>query len=243
MAGGKMGAGGVQLVGPWDVLGAFLQKASVHERWISAMDRAIGKEAHHLANEIRNSFNNQGSAGKKWEPPSANTLLLRRAKGTRGRTKALMVHGDLRGSIKAKRAGKTEWFVGVHRSARARRTGKSLANIAAIQEFGADNFDIPVTEKMRRFFWYLHNKTRGAWRPGSRRRAPKFMIMPISKHKTVITLRIPARPFIGPIWKAEKEASGYRIVNQTMVEIGWPGSIGAATGLGFIRGITGSRMR
>jgi hypothetical protein len=207
------------------------------------MDRAIGKEAHKIANMIRDAFNSQGSHGTKWEPPAEETLRMRRAKGKRGRTKALMVYGDLRGSIKVKKVGSTEWFVGVHRSAKHRRTGKALANIAAIHEFGADGFTIPVTKKMRAYFWFLHLKTRGAWRAGSGRKPPKFMIMPIHPSKTVIEMRIPARPFIRPVWEGEKEESGNRIVKQTLVEIGWPGSVGAATGLGFLQGVLGSRIR
>jgi hypothetical protein len=241
VAGGK--AGGVSLYGPWGPLGAFLQKASVHARWERALDRAIGKEAHKIAKMISDTFNAQGAKGKKWKPPAAGTLLMRRAKGKRGRTKALMVYGDLKGSIKVKHAGSTEWFVGIHRSAKGKRGGKALANVGAIHEFGAPRFEIPVTRKMRAYFWYLHIKTRGAWRPGTGRKPPKFMVMPIHPGKTEIRMSIPARPFIRPVWDAEKEESGNRIVKQTLVEIGWPGAVGAATGLGFLQGAAGSRIR
>lgn len=241
MAGTK--AGGITLTGPWGPLGTFLQKASLHERWERAMDRAIAKEAHRIAKLIIDSFNEQGSHGTKWQPPAENTLKMRRAKGKRGRTKSLLVYGDLKGSVKVKKAGSTEYFVGVHRSAKAKRTGRSLADVGAINEFGAANFQIPVTQKMRSYFWFLHLKTRGAWRPGSGRRPPRFMIYPISPRKTVITMTIPARPFIRPVWEGEKEKTGDNIVQQTLVEIGWPSGVGAATGLGFLQGVQGSRIR
>lgn len=242
MAGGRS-AGGITLTGPWGPLGAFLQKASIKERWERAIDRAIGKEAHRIAKLIIDSFNNQGHGGTKWEPPSEQTLKMRRARGKRGRTKALLVNGDLKGSIKVKKAESMSWFVGVHRTAKAKRTGKSLANVGAIHEFGTKSYSIRVTKKMRAYFWFLHLKTRGAWRAGSGRRPPKYMIMPIHPSKTVIQMRIPARPFIRPVWDSEGKEWGERVVQQTLVEIGWPGSVGFATGLGFLQGVQGSRIR
>lgn len=63
---------------------------------------------------------------------------------------------------------------------------------AAVHEFGKSNITIPVTAKMRGFFWHMFRETGDE----------KYKWMALTK-KTVFTITMPARPYIRPSIKDE----------------------------------------
>jgi hypothetical protein len=145
-----------------------------------SFDRAIAQEAHHMQRAIIQTFTQQGAGRVRWAPLSEMTLALRRRRRFAG-TKALIDRGDLRRSIKVRKAtgrdaggrftsgGGASYFIGVHRTERA-ADGGPLVNIAVIHEQGA--------------------------------RIKIFGKSPA---------RIPARPFIAPVWEKEGQKSAERI--------------------------------
>lgn len=96
-----------------------------------------------------------------------------------GGAKPLINHGDLWNSITHAIVGEDEAFAGVLRSSRS-KDGTSMANIAAVHEFGCL---IAVTPKMRGWFRYRGH--------------------PLKRSTTYI--RIPMRPTFGPVVEAKAE--------------------------------------
>lgn len=220
----------VRLTGEWKALAQTLSKMGSPALWTAASSQAMGREAHRLRGIIIKGFNAQGPKGVKWKKLAHMTIALRRAMGFRG-TKALMRSGDLRNSIKVVEEGSEDWFVGVHRTARS-KTGQPLVDIATVHELGSKGeIRIKVTPKMRRFFMAMFLKTTSVahrrrmsksartGKPG-RGRMPKFAIMPLSPSTKVLVIRIPARPFIGPVWDSEKDTSAANVINGTLRNMG-----------------------
>ena len=153
-----------------------------------AIQRVLGQEARFFQAEIKKGFRTQSPAGgAKFKPLSPLTLAIRRFTGFGG-TKALIVRGDLRNSVKAVQVG-DGIFVGVLRSARG-RNGKSLFNIAAVHEFGSGPIVIQVTKKMRGFLAMAFTAAFG----GISRGGGGFST-------GIIVTRIPPRPFIRPVFE------------------------------------------
>jgi hypothetical protein len=101
-------------------------------------------------------------------------------------TKALIGAGDLIGGIRAIHKGDTS-FIGIMRSARS-RDGKSLYNVARIHEFGAGPKAVAMTPKQRA---YLHAMFK------------RIGTLKVGKGGGgVLTIRIPARPFVRPVFNA-----------------------------------------
>lgn len=153
-----------------------------------AFDAVVLQEALFFERKVKAGFRNQAPGGRPFKPLSPNTLKIRRFLGFRG-SKALIVRGDLRNSVKAIAVSRGVAFVGVRRSARA-RGGKSLVNIARIHEFGAGPIIIRITPKMRRFLAAAgvfdgDGSSSGSGSSGG--------------GVGVIVVRIPARPFLGPV--------------------------------------------
>ena len=177
--------------GPWQQLGGALTTLGDPKKMEKAFEKSLSREAHRLQAKIVQTFGAQAAPGVRWAPLSAMTLELRARRGFGG-SKALLDRGDLRRSIKVRRAntrnaqgqfvaggkGKaTAYFVGVYRSERS-RGGGPLVNIAIIQEGGA---------------------TIKIFGSGS--------------------ATIPPRPFIGPIWATEAKKSARRIFKDFRREI------------------------
>lgn len=101
-------------------------------------------------------------------------------------TKALIVQADLRNSITVVRDG-DRVLVGVLRTAR-NRAGRSLVNIAALQEHGSRPIVVHLTPKARAF---LHAAFRHAGLDG-----------PSSGQlgTGIAVIHIPARPFLAPVF-------------------------------------------
>jgi hypothetical protein len=117
-------------------------------------------------------------------------------------TKALINTGDLVNSIRAIHQGDRS-FIGVLRTART-RDGKSLVNVASIHEFGVGPKAVVLTAKARRFLAVMYRQ----------------MGIPPKVGKGgggTVTIRIPARPFVRPVFKmlfGNHREAGARIVQR-----------------------------
>lgn len=166
----------VSLGAGWGQAAAALKGMS--QRWNRAVDQALMKEAHLLrGNIVRNIASGGQHAGKPFKPLSPNTLAIRKFKGFGG-SKPLVVTGALRSAVSVVRMGAAV-FVGIRRAGK----GKGGANLASLHEFGGGPWTRPMTAKQRRFLMAAL-KNSGASSPGT--------------GGGMLTIRIPARPFVGP---------------------------------------------
>lgn len=143
---------------------------------------ALKKIAVLAEREMKLNIRNRGGTGSRFKPNALTTTLLKRS------SSPLIRNADLMGSITSQFEVSllaTSVFVGVLRTKRA-RDGQSMANIAAIHEFGTKPFVIPVTDGIRRLFLALFFLTGGAIKPLSAR-------TPVIVHPGH-----PPRPFIRP---------------------------------------------
>lgn len=162
----------------WRRAKAILQKAP---EFMAEVDRAIQREAVRMEGVIKRGIRDQAPGGRPFRPLHPVTVAAKRS------SKALIDTGTLIGGIKASRLGTAAWFVGVHRTARGRR-GEKLFDLAVIHEFGAKP---RVTERMRRFL---------ARKPRKGERKPVIFLK-----RTTRRIKIPARPFIRPSFRAERK--------------------------------------
>ena len=123
-------------------------------------------------------------AGRPFLPLAPPTLAICQFRGFRG-DKALLVQGDLRNSITVVKDG-DRVLVGVLRSAR-NSAGKSLVDIAALQEHGSGPIAMRLTPKARAFLHAAFRRA-GLDRPSSG--APGLGIA---------IVQIPPRPFLAPV--------------------------------------------
>ena len=175
---------GLIKVGAWRQTRRIL--AAGPARTAAAIDKVMLQEALFFEKKVKTGFRTQAPGGKPFKPLAANTLKVRRFRGFRG-TKALIVKGDLRNSVKAIPISRGVAFVGVRRGAR-RRDGKDLVNIAKIHEFGFGPIIIRITPKMRRFLFAAGIIGGRGGGGGGGEGGPG-----------IIVVRIPARPFLGPV--------------------------------------------
>ncbi|MCG8668634.1 MAG: hypothetical protein MI867_04410, partial [Pseudomonadales bacterium] len=114
-----------------------------------AIDKTVAQEARFFQRKIKEGLRRQAPGGQRFKPLSPLTLAVRRFQGFGG-SKALIVRGDLRNSIKVRKERPGRYFVGVLKSARGRQ-GQKLVNVAAVHEFGHGPIVIQVTAAMRGF--------------------------------------------------------------------------------------------
>ena len=177
----------INTVGDWDKAARILGAAPRRIRL--ALDRAVLQEAQFFRKKVVEGFRTQSPAGKDFKPLAATTLAIRRFQGFKG-TKALLRSGDLKNSVKVvKRVTPlgAEAFIGVLRTARSKK-GAPLVNIARVHEFGAGPIVIQVTPAMRKFLAAAFRQELGGFGGGRGGVA-----------RGIIIVRIPARPFIGPV--------------------------------------------
>lgn len=183
-------------IGAWRTSRRILQAGPARVR--EAVRRTAMAEALFFETKAKQGIRSQAPGGRRFAPLSPNTLKVRRFLRFRG-TKALMVRGDLRNSIKAVPVGTSSAFVGVLRGSRGSR-GQDLVNVAATHEFGAGPIVIRITPKMRAFlaaagvFGSGGGAGSGSQKPGV----------------GVIVVRIPARPFMRPILDAHFQGAEFR---------------------------------
>lgn len=160
--------------------------ANLDSNFIAAANKAILQEAHVLRTHIIRAFTNGGPPGKQWTPHSPLTVAIRKAQGFNG-TKLLIRSGTLRNSVSAVKVGNA-YFVGVLRRAVTNSDGRnrSSIDIAILHEYGGN--PIPITAKMRRFFFAMLKKAGVDSKVAGRGTSKGF-------------IRIPPRPFLGPIFE------------------------------------------
>lgn len=154
-----------------------------------ALAVAVAQEAQFFRRKVVEGIREGAPGGQRFEPLKETTLAIRRFTGFQG-TKALIVRGDLRSSIKVvNRTGVlgAESFIGVLRSAKS-SDGKDLVNIAAVHEFGSRTFLIEVTPAMRRFLAAAFSQELGGLSGGRG-----------GLTRGVIVVKIPPRPFLQPV--------------------------------------------
>lgn len=100
-----------------------------------AIQKGLKQEAQLFRTLIVKGIRDQAPGGKKFKPLSPTTLAIRRWRGRKG-TKALIDTATMIRSFVTKRVGDDSIFIGLLRTSRS-KDGKSLANIGAIQEYGA----------------------------------------------------------------------------------------------------------
>ena len=200
------------MTGGWNKTGNLLRTLGNGTKWQRAKKKACMKEAHRLRRLMIEAFNAGGPPGKRWKRLSPFTQWLRRIR-RKGDGRPLLDTGSLRNSHSVVDVDRDTVFVGIHRTAKRRKRvggGRSkkkqppLVDLAALHEHGSDPIYIRVTPLMR---WYFKNvlfvKSKGD-------------IKPLKKSTIAIVVRIPARPWVGPIWKAEQDQSARNVMRDTM---------------------------
>lgn len=209
-------------IGPWRKTRRILAATPI--QLSRAVDRVVLQEAQFFRTRVVRGFRSQAPGGKKFKPPSENTIKIRRFLGFGG-TKALIVRSDLRNSVKVHRTGRGSAFVGVRRGARGKK-GQDLVNVARVHEFGAGPIVIRITDKMRRFLGAAGVLGQGGGGGGGG-----------GGGVGIIVVRIPARPFLRPVF--EKHMIGaeanrrvlWRISRALNLDLGTPsGGAPSATG-------------
>lgn len=195
----------VRKTGDWALARRILAEGPAKLR--GSIGTAMRQEAELLRGEIVNGITTQAPGGEAFKPLSPLTLAARKLAGFGG-TKALLVRGDLRNSIAAIVRG-DEAFVGVPRKARS-KDGRSLVDVAQVQEFGSNPIVIPITPRMRRFLFALLRQAGKEPSGGS--------------GKGVVVVTIPARPFLRPAFKKFSEGAQRRFLGRVAAQLGWGGA-------------------
>lgn len=200
------------LVGDWSKARAVVD--TMVANFQRAQEKAVAREALLLRGHIVKNITSGGAhAGKPFAPLSAMTLAVRKLRGFGG-TKPLLVTAALRNSVAVVKLKNGTTFVGIRRGSVPGKGGKRPANIAEILEFGG-SWTVTLTRKMRRFL------ALAARRAGLARGASTGA----GGGGRVITIRIPARPYVGPVvdkfaqpddvrkrfWKSVAEDMGYAL--------------------------------
>lgn len=167
----------------FDVTAEGLQE--IRRRIPGVMKKALKRQALRLRSYMQLQIRRGGIP--KFKPLAESTKKRKKS------SKPLIDKGDLIRSINVDMLdGGNGAFVGVNRQVRNRK-GNRLENIAEFHEFGTKPFQIPVTAKMR-WWWYFQFKS-GIFKS------------PLKPTTTVINHPgIPKRPFIVPafdIWKKD----------------------------------------
>lgn len=171
----------IKLVGDWAAASRIVETMAA--RFTAAADRAVLQEAHYLRGQMVQNITSGGAlAGAPFAPLSPATLLIRRFLGFGG-GKPLLVSGALRNGITVRKMPGGGAFVGVLRQGGGKR---DLANVAEVHEFGAGPFQIVMTDRQRRFLMAALRSMGGPGGPGR-------------TGGGVLVIRIPPRPFIGPV--------------------------------------------
>lgn len=195
----------VTKIGPWSRIGKLLEAAP--RRLQAVFDKALLQEAQFLRTKIVEGIREQAPGGRQFAPVAPTTVAIRQFRGFRG-TKALLVQGDLRNSITVVKDG-DRVLVGVLRTARS-RSGKSLVDIAALQEHGSQPIVVRITPRARAFlhaaFRHAGLDERSSGQPGI----------------GIAIIQIPARPFLAPVFDkyAQPEQVSRRFLERVAALLG-----------------------
>jgi hypothetical protein len=157
---------------------------SAQRRIDLAWRKAILQEAHFWRKEIVQGLTKQAPGGKRFKPLAESTILKRKSEGFAGR-KALIRTATFRRNIKVSERSNNV-FIGVLRGTRT-SDGKDMVNIARVHEEGRV-IVIKVTPKMRKYFFAMLKRMGAVPTGGSG-----------GFKRGILVIKIPARPFIGPI--------------------------------------------
>jgi len=186
---------GVVKVGEWARAGQLLSRAA--HGMEGSIQRALRAEAEGLRREIVLGLTNQAPGGDPILPLAETTLAARRLTGFSG-TNALIHRADLRNAMSVTLQNLSV-FVGVPRKT---VRGKSLVDIAKMNEFGFGPIVIRVTEAMRRFLFVLYREA-GMERGGGE-----------GHGRGVVIVRIPARPFLRPAFEKWRVGARQRFLGR-----------------------------
>lgn len=190
----------VKKIGPWAKVGRLL--ATAPRRMQAVFDKALWQEGQFLRTKIVEGIREQAPGGRAFTPLAPTTLAIRQFRGFRG-SKALIVQADLRNSITVVRDG-DRVLVGVLRTAR-NRAGKSLVDIAALQEYGSRPIVVHLTPRARAF---LHAAFRHAGLDGPSSGQPGTGIA---------VIQIPRRPIFSPVF--DKEAQPEQVARRFLERV------------------------
>ncbi len=194
-------------VGQWQK--ALIATGVTRQRLGAAITKSVLQDAAFLRKQIVQGIRRQAPAGKKFRQLAPTTIAVRRFRGFRG-SKALIVRADLINSIQVKKL-RGAAFIGVLKQKRS-PDGRSLADIARVQEFGSKTIVIEMTDKMRRFLFAAFASGAGTAGGGGGG----------GGGTGIIILRIPPRPFLRPVFKkfAKPSVMRPRILNRLALNMG-----------------------
>lgn len=180
---------------------------AMRNRFEAAVRVALMREAHFLRGKMVSGIASGAPGGQAFKPLSPITLAMRKARGFGG-TKPLIVTGTLRRSFSVVQVrGGTSIggavFVGIHRSARG-KNGKSLVNIAEIHEYGR-SWKQKLSPRARRYLFAILNKTNIGRGPAGRNAQGRFTkgkYISRGSGDGMMSIHIPARPFVRPVFEA-----------------------------------------
>lgn len=180
-----MAFGGGPLFGEWGSVLATLKNAP--RDFAKAKRVALLQEAESFRTQVVMGIKSQAPGGRSFQPLSPTTIALRKFFGFKG-TKALVRRADLVNSITVHEMHDAEdsIFVGVKRNAKNAKC-EALVDIAKMNEYGSKPIVIKITPKMAAL---LHMAFRKA-----------NLMGPLRPSTGVITVQIPARPFMGPVFE------------------------------------------
>ncbi len=179
----------VKLYGDWGT--ALTIVNTMKKDFELASEQALLEEGQFARKAIVQGISAGAPGGKPFKALTQETLAVRKLVGFKG-TKPLLNRGDLRNSISVKKENGVV-FVGILRNAKG-KSGKAVANIAELHEFGSKPIVIRVTPKMHRFLLMAFRKAGIAKSEGGGGKGGAS-----SGH--VIIVQIPARPFFGPVFE------------------------------------------
>lgn len=176
----------VKLFGDWQKTARIAD--GMQARFERAQQQAVMREAHLVRSHIVKNITSGGShAGRPFAALAPGTLIIRAFRGFGG-SKPLLVTGGLRNSVSVVKLAGGAVFVGVRRGTAA-KGGKGGANLAEVHEFGG-SWTVKMTARMRRFLAAAYRRAGQQFGRGSKGGG---------KGAGVIVVRIPARPFVGPV--------------------------------------------
>jgi hypothetical protein len=167
----------IVLEGDWGLADEMLDELANRALMFRAVDDVVAAEAKFAAKEIRRGIRTQAPGGKPFPPLAPSTLVSRQVAGISGSDR-LIGSGTLMRSITSKKVGQGKHWAGVPNKVVA---GRNLAQVAEMNERGS-TIRQTVTKAMQGF---LEATFDGAPALGS-----------------TITIRIPASPFIQPVFDA-----------------------------------------
>ena len=203
----------VKKFGAWAEAEAIL--TTLGSKLTQAYEKAAAQEAQYLRKRIIEGLRTGAPGGKTFQPLAKSTLAARQfgtRRGGRGKTKPLIVRGDLRNAIQVSRPEPETFFVGVLRKAKG-RDGKRISNVAETHEFGR-KFAVPVTDRSRRFLMAIF-------------RQANILDPKDEGVKQIAIVDIPARPFMQPVFDkyAKPDDVASRVQKRIAVLLG--GAVGS----------------